>query len=133
VGDLSVPDPRVTNPELFDLRKPDAPIPQFVNAMKMAGIEITAEQVAQGIIFETRQVIIKRDLAREKETVILGIFQSNLGELNGQRFRLFIANFDRASNQWVWEDFRPLHLSLFYDTKVLTTVDQGSLPTIWWS
>ena len=125
VGDLSVPDPRVTNPELFDLRKPDAPIPQFVNAMKMAGIEITAEQVARGIIFETRQVIIKRDLAREKETVILGIFQSNLGELNGQRFRLFIANFDRASNQWVWEDFRPLHLSLFYDTKVLTTVDLG--------
>ena len=49
VGDLSVPDPRATNPELFDLRNPDAPIPQFVNAMKMAGIEITAEQVAQGI------------------------------------------------------------------------------------
>jgi ABC-type transport system substrate-binding protein len=49
VGNLSVPDPRATNPELFDLRNPDAPIPQFVNAMKMAGIEITAEQVAQGI------------------------------------------------------------------------------------
>jgi hypothetical protein len=52
VGNLSVPDPRVTNPELFDLRKPDAPIPQFVNAMRMAGIEITAEQVAQGITYE---------------------------------------------------------------------------------
>jgi GH35 family endo-1,4-beta-xylanase len=48
-----VPDPRVTSPELFDLRRPDAPIPQFVNAMKMAGIEITAEQVAQGITFKT--------------------------------------------------------------------------------
>jgi len=52
VGNLSLPDPRVTNPELFDLRNPDAPIPQFVNAMKMAGIEITAEQVAQGITYE---------------------------------------------------------------------------------
>jgi hypothetical protein len=52
VGNLSVPDPRVTNPELFDLRNPNAPIPQFVNAMKMAGIEITAEQVAQGITYE---------------------------------------------------------------------------------
>jgi GH35 family endo-1,4-beta-xylanase len=51
VGSLSVPDPRVTNPELFDLRNPDAPIPQFVKAMKMAGIEITAEQVAQGMAF----------------------------------------------------------------------------------
>jgi len=47
-----VPDPRVTNPELFDLHNPNAPIPQFVNAMKMAGIEITAEQVAQGITYE---------------------------------------------------------------------------------
>jgi hypothetical protein len=52
VGNLSVPDPRITNPKLFDLRNPDAPIPQFVNAMKMAGIEITAEQVAQGITYE---------------------------------------------------------------------------------
>jgi len=53
VGGLSVPDPRVTNPELFDLRNPDAPIPQFVNAMKTAGIKITEEQVAQGITYET--------------------------------------------------------------------------------
>ncbi|MGB9845762.1 MAG: endo-1,4-beta-xylanase, partial [Methanothermobacter tenebrarum] len=53
VGDLSVPDPRATNPELFDLTNPNAPIPQFVNAMRMAGIEITAEQVVQGIMFQT--------------------------------------------------------------------------------
>jgi endo-1,4-beta-xylanase len=46
-----VPDPRVTNPELFDLRNPDAPIPQFVNALKNAGIEVSAEQIAQGITF----------------------------------------------------------------------------------
>jgi hypothetical protein len=52
VGSLFVPDPRVTNPELFDLRNLDAPIPQFVNAMRMAGIEITAERVAQGITYE---------------------------------------------------------------------------------
>jgi endo-1,4-beta-xylanase len=52
VGSLSVPDPRVTNPELFDLRNPNASIPQFVNAMRMAGIEITAERVAQGITYE---------------------------------------------------------------------------------
>ncbi len=39
VGDLTVPDPRATNPELFDLQKPDAPAPQFVNAMKMAGLK----------------------------------------------------------------------------------------------
>ena len=53
VGDLSVPDPRVTNPELFDLRNPDAPIPQFANAMRMAGINLTPEQVTQGISYQT--------------------------------------------------------------------------------
>ncbi|MCX6028412.1 MAG: endo-1,4-beta-xylanase [Chloroflexi bacterium] len=51
IGDLTVTDPRYSAPELFDLSKPDAPIPQFVNAMQMAGIEITAEQVAEGITF----------------------------------------------------------------------------------
>ena len=49
VGDLSVPDPRVTNPELFDLTKPEAPIPQFVNAMRMAGIEVNGEQILDAL------------------------------------------------------------------------------------
>jgi hypothetical protein len=52
VGETKVPDPRVSNPELFDLKNPNAPIPQFVNAMKMAGIEVTAEQVTLGITFQ---------------------------------------------------------------------------------
>jgi GH35 family endo-1,4-beta-xylanase len=45
IGDLVVPDPHFTNPELFDVSKPDAPIPQFVNAMEMAGFELMAEEV----------------------------------------------------------------------------------------
>ena len=61
VGDLSVPDPRVTNPELFDLQKPEAPIPQFVNAMKMAEIEITAEQVEQGLTFQELESRLHQD------------------------------------------------------------------------
>jgi hypothetical protein len=51
-GIEGIPDPRITNPELFDLTSQDAPIPQFVNAMKMAGIEVTGEQVAQAINFQ---------------------------------------------------------------------------------
>jgi len=47
-----MPDPRVTNPELFDLRNPNAPIPQFVNAMKMGEINLTPEQVANRITYE---------------------------------------------------------------------------------
>ena len=53
MGGLSVPDPRVTNPELFDLTNPEAPIPQFANAMKMVGINLTPEQVAQEISYQT--------------------------------------------------------------------------------
>jgi GH35 family endo-1,4-beta-xylanase len=50
-GSLSVPDPRYSNPELFDLTTPDAPIPQFVRAMQTVGMNITADQVVQGIAF----------------------------------------------------------------------------------
>jgi hypothetical protein len=70
VGDLSVPDPRVTNPELFDLRNPDAPIPQFVNAMKMAGIEITAEQVEQGLTFQELE-------SKDGQRFVVGLFKIN--------------------------------------------------------
>jgi len=77
---IPVPDPRITNPELFDLKSTDAPVPQFVNAMKMAGIEITAEQVSQGITFEklidvngnpfvVAIYIFDPDPAKQKETL----------------------------------------------------------------
>ena len=53
VGSLEVPDPRESNPELFDLKKADAPIPQFVEAMK--GIaNVTGEMVINGLKFEQR-------------------------------------------------------------------------------
>jgi len=51
VGEIQLPDPRITNPELFDLKKKEAPIPQFVNALKNAGIELSPEQIAQGITY----------------------------------------------------------------------------------
>ncbi len=52
VGGLSgVPDPRVTNPELFDLTRRDGPIPQFVNAMKKAGIEVSPDKVLNDLQF----------------------------------------------------------------------------------
>jgi len=46
-----IPDPKITNPELFDLQNTEAPIPQFVNALKNAGIEVSSEQIASGITF----------------------------------------------------------------------------------
>jgi hypothetical protein len=100
VGNLSVPDPRATNPELFDLRNPDAPIPQFVNAMKMAGIKITAEQVAQGITFEQ---------IKTKDTNLLVVAGYDLnpdpnqsGEALEGRMPLLIAK--QEGRTWAWKE-----------------------------
>lgn len=49
---IAVPDPRVSNPELFDLSKTDSFIPQFANALNTAGIELTPEQVDQKIEYQ---------------------------------------------------------------------------------
>ena len=82
VGDLSVPDPRVTNPELFALIKRDAPIPQFANALKNAGIDVSPEQIAQGITF----VSTKED-------------GSPLVDENGNRFFLAVYNLNIDSTK----------------------------------
>jgi len=70
VGGLEgVPDPRYSNPELFDLSDPDAPIPQFVNAIRKLGIETTPEQILQGIQYEAyrEDYICARTLATGSE------------------------------------------------------------------
>lgn len=62
VGNLSVPDPRYSNLELFDLSKPDAPIPEFVSAMKIAGVELSLEQVVKGMTFDAMEDVRGRQL-----------------------------------------------------------------------
>jgi endo-1,4-beta-xylanase len=52
VNSIRVPDPKYTNPELFDLQNSASPIPPFVNAMKMAGIVISPETVLQQIRYQ---------------------------------------------------------------------------------
>ena len=53
VGGLSgTPDPHAAAPELLDLRKSDAPIPQFVHAMEMAGIEVDPQEVANNLQYQ---------------------------------------------------------------------------------
>lgn len=49
---LVLPDPRITSPKLFSVQQADAPIPLFVNAMKMGGIELDAETVAKNLQYE---------------------------------------------------------------------------------
>jgi endo-1,4-beta-xylanase len=98
VGNLSLPDPRVTNPELFDLRNPNAPIPQFVNAMKMAGIEITAEQVIKGLRYE-----VNGNEARDLYVYAKTSETSN--ELSDNVCLLMAKK--SSDGRWIWSVARP--------------------------
>jgi hypothetical protein len=46
---LEIPDPKVTNPELFYLANRHAPIFEFVQAMNKAGIKVTGQQILNAI------------------------------------------------------------------------------------
>lgn len=60
VGDLIVPDPRYSNPEFFYTERElisggesyDSPIVQFVNAMEMAGVIISPEEVRDCLLLQ---------------------------------------------------------------------------------
>jgi len=52
VGDAQIPDPHFSNPGLFDLEKDNAPIPQLVHALHMAGVEVTSQEINAGLIFK---------------------------------------------------------------------------------
>jgi len=68
---IPVPDPRITNPELFDLTRPDAQIPQFVNAMGMLGYELDFNLVIDNIVYKEKKSL-------NNKIVILGSSKSKL-------------------------------------------------------
>lgn len=49
VDGVIIPHPRFSNPELFDLSNPDAPIPRFVTAMKTAGLVISGQGIVDAL------------------------------------------------------------------------------------
>jgi hypothetical protein len=46
VGNLSVPDLHFSNPELFNIKNKNAPVLQFIKALKFAGIEIDPQEIS---------------------------------------------------------------------------------------
>jgi len=96
---ISVPDPRFTNPELFDLQKSNAPIPQFVNGMNTAGIKITPEDVVQNLQYQ----VLKNTDGKE---FVVGYFALNpnnqkYGELEGVVPILIASDVD---SRWIWKE-----------------------------
>lgn len=96
VGELIVPDPRYTNPELFDLSKPEAPIPQFVNAMRMAGVKIIGEQLVSSFRYE----------ANKQGSHVYALISDTDNEL-ADGVCLLIANRLSNSAEWIWSKTTP--------------------------
>ncbi|MGB9760735.1 MAG: endo-1,4-beta-xylanase, partial [Thermoproteota archaeon] len=73
-----------TNPELFELKKPKAPIPQFVNAFRKAGIGLRPEQILNGLTYkviespkrdqQTGEIIRDSEGNEIREAIILGVY-----------------------------------------------------------
>ena len=95
VGDLSVPDPRVTNPELFDLRNPDAPIPQFADAMQEVGITVDPQTITTelGKNYEIRQ-------GPDGKTYILTTY--TVEGKNGARYSMGLIAEQDERGEWRW-------------------------------
>jgi GH35 family endo-1,4-beta-xylanase len=126
VGGLEgVPDPRYSNPELFDLNDPNAPIPQFVNAMRTAGIEITAEQVAEGITLQTSK-------DGNGKPFVVGVYyldpiSSQQNELLEGYIPLLIAVTDDRG-KWVWRKSTLRMVADLQQFILAAPKDPGNLP-----
>jgi GH35 family endo-1,4-beta-xylanase len=95
VGGLEgVPDPRYSHPELFDLNDPEAPIPQFVNAMKMAGIEVNPQEVVGNLEF--RQI-----KGTNGEPIVIASYTTTDSQ-NTPYTVAFIAQ--KQENGWGWKN-----------------------------
>jgi GH35 family endo-1,4-beta-xylanase len=108
VNGLQLPDPRITNPELFDLKKKEAPIPQFVNAMQEIGINIDPQTVITelGKNYEIRQ-------GPDGKTYILTTY--TVEGKNGIRYSMGLIAEQDERGEWKWRSldllaaFKKLH------------------------
>jgi hypothetical protein len=100
---ISVSDPMFSNPELFDLSQPDAPIPEFVNAMKIAGIELNGEQVLRNLTY--REV-----KGKDTKPYVLGVFTPQ-GTQFESPIPLFISSQNEETGAWFWERCNPRNLA----------------------
>ena len=113
----SVPDPRFSNPELFDLKNSYSPIPQFVNSMKLAEIDIDPQQIADGIAFESKT-------SAEGKPFVIGYYNldpdpTKSGEVLEGKTPFLIATRD-GNGIWKWQKITPRILAM-YSGKVIGT------------
>lgn len=110
-----VPDPRYSNPELFDLNKSDAPIPQFVHAMRMAGVEINPQQIVGSLASEQKTGV-------DSKPFIIGYYNldpdpTKTGEPLEGKIPLLLATQD-DQGEWIWKKITIRDLAERIDVKI---------------
>jgi len=117
VGNLSVPDPRVTNPELFDLKNNEAQIPEFLKAMQDIGLKIDPQTIITelGKNYEIRQ-------GPDGKTYILTTYTSQ--DQNGVRYSMGLIAEQDESGKWRWKEIIFLNsLKNLYGIEIGTSVN----------
>jgi hypothetical protein len=110
-GIEGIPDPKISNPELFDLTSQDAPIPQFVNVMEMAGIEITPEEVNNALKpqLETPNNLPPFITYRTSDGVALIMATRNLESQEWEWKKAIATEYWRAYGKYFGYGIKPRH------------------------
>ena len=92
----NIPDPHFTNPELFNLDKPNAPIPQFVHALNLAGVNVSAKNISESLIYKAVK-------AKNGDSAVL-VMTTDLPETqyNEGNFPLLIYIKDSKTSEYAW-------------------------------
>jgi len=96
---------------LLDLTNPEAPIPQFANALNNAGIDLTSEQIDQGITYVSTKEDGTPLVDQDGNPFVVAVYNLD-PSLFPKQYRdlagpipLLIAQ--RGENGWRWERARP--------------------------
>jgi len=119
-----VPDPRVTNPELFDLRNPNAPIPQFVNAMQEVGITVDPQTITAelGKNYETRQ---------GPDGKIYILITYTVQDKNGARYSMGLIAEKDEKGEWRWREVKGFkNLGQLVGIIIGTNIDGWDMTTL---
>jgi len=129
VNGLQFPDPRITNPELFDLKNKEAPIPKFANALKNAGINITPEQINEGITYVSTKADGTPLVDKDGNPFVVVVYNLDPSQLPPQYadlagpIPLMIA--EKGEMGWEWENLDILLAFTLYGKEISVRAEPG--------
>jgi endo-1,4-beta-xylanase len=115
VGGLKLPDPHVSNPEFFDVTKPNSPIVKFANAFG-----VTPEQVAE----LTPELITAVD--GTQFAVLTTSDLSQTADFDESGTPLMIAE-QGKNGEWMWGEIKPINLFEANEIKITSAIISSKL------